>query len=233
MTLGIIAAMKSEIKGLQALMDEPKCEVISGVTFVCGKIEGCDVVTAVSGVGKVLAAICAQTMLLKYKPSAVINIGVAGSLTPKLGVMDTAFANKVCQHDMDTSALGDPKGFISGVDEVYIPTDIELTHKLRTSALRLAVPCRTGVIASGDRFISDFNEKKRIRKAFNAVAVEMEGASIGLVCHINSVPFAVVRTISDGAGAAADYNVFALAAARNSISIILEFLRELRKEQLC
>lgn len=233
MILGIIAAMKSEIKGLQALMYKPKREVISGVSFVCGKIEGCDVVTAVSGVGKVLAAICAQTMILNYKPSAIINIGIAGALTPRLGVMDTVFANRVCQYDMDTSALGDPKGFISGVDKVYISTDIELTHKLRTSALSLSVMCRTGVIASGDRFISDFNEKKRIHKAFNAVAVEMEGASIGLVCYVNSVPFAVVRTISDGAGSVIDYNAFALAAARNSISIILEFLMKLRKEQLC
>lgn len=233
MTLGIIAAMELELDGLQAYMKRPKTEVVGGITFIRGKIGGHTVVTAVSGVGKVFAAMCAQTMILRYKPDAVVNVGVAGTLTSRLGIMDVAVADRVCQYDLDTSALGDPAGLISGINKVYIPTDAKLTHAIRTSVLRLAIPCVTGAIASGDTFVEVSEVKQLIRNQFDAIAVEMEGASIGQVCFVNAVPFAVVRTISDGEGAAVDYEAFAPAAAQNSISVLLEFLEGLGKEQLC
>ena len=233
MTLGIIAAMDLELRELQALMKRPKTEVVGGIAFIRGKIEGHTVVTAVSGVGKVFAAMCAQTMILRYKPDAVVNVGVAGTLTHRLGIMDVAVADRVCQYDLDTSALGDPAGLISGINKVYIPTDVKLTHAIRTSALRLMLPCVTGAIASGDTFVEVSEVKQLIRNQFDAIAVEMEGASIGQVCFVNDVPFAVIRTISDGEGAAVDYDAFAPAAAQNSISVLLEFLKGLGKEQIC
>lgn len=233
MTIGIIAAMELELEGLQALMKYPKSETVGGITFIRGKIEGHTVVTAVSGVGKVFAAMCAQAMILRYKPDAVINVGVAGALTHNLSVMDVVVADKVCQYDLDTSALGDPAGLISGINKVYIPTDGKLTHAIRTSALRLAMSCITGTIASGDTFVEVSEVKQLIRNQFDAVAVEMEGASIGQVCFVNAVPFAVLRTISDGEGASVDYDAFAPAAAQNSIGVILGFLKALGKEQIC
>ena len=53
----------------------------------------------------------------------------------------------------------------------------------------------------------------------------MEGGSIGHVCTVNKVPFAVLRTISDGDGAEMDYAVFAPKAATQSIEVIMEALK--------
>ena len=108
MTIGIIAAMQMELDGLKAAMTDTETETVSGMEFVRGTIGGNTVVAVVCGIGKVFAALCAQTMILKYVPDAVINIGVAGAVGPGLRVLDVVIADKVCQHDMDTSAIGDP-----------------------------------------------------------------------------------------------------------------------------
>ena len=95
---------------------------ISGVDFYSGKLHGTDVVAAVSGVGKVFSAVCAQTMVLKFGVKAIINTGVAGGLSPNLKLGEVAIASQVCQHDMDTSGVGDPK-VNSGINKVFIDAD--------------------------------------------------------------------------------------------------------------
>lgn len=230
MTIGVIAAMGLEVNKLQALMEKPVTEVVGGITFVRGTIDGQDIVTAVCGVGKVAAAMCTQTMILEYKPDFIVNIGIAGTLVKHLKIMGVVIADSVCQHDMDTSALGDPVGFISGADVIFIPTDNAITEKLISSAHKCRMQCASGVIASGDQFIENAEQKNRIHELFGAVAVEMEGASIGQVCYMNRVPFAVLRTISDGEGAAMDYDAFGPAAAHNSIRVLKRFIAELGKE---
>ena len=121
MRIGVIGAMQMEVDELKASMENAKTEEYSGVTYVSGTIEGKEVVAAVCGIGKVFAAICAEAMILKFNVDCVINIGVAGTLCKELGVMDVAVADQVVQHDMNTSALGDPIGLLSGLNQVFLP----------------------------------------------------------------------------------------------------------------
>ncbi|MCD8127253.1 MAG: 5'-methylthioadenosine/S-adenosylhomocysteine nucleosidase, partial [Clostridiales bacterium] len=106
--IGIIGAMQIEIDGLRAMLDTPTSRTISGIEYTSGSLHGVDVVMAVCGIGKVFAAICAQTMMLSYPVEAVINTGVAGTLSPNIGIQDITIASDLVQHDMDTSAIGDP-----------------------------------------------------------------------------------------------------------------------------
>ena len=82
------------------------------------------------------------------------------------------------------------------------------------------------MVASGDQFIADQEKKDLIRNRFSAACCEMEGAAIGHVCYVNKVPFAVLRTISDGASeeASMDFPVFAKKAAKQSVKILKEAL---------
>ena len=128
MTIGIIGAMQMEVDNLKEAMDNQSTVTVSGVNFVCGNIGEIDVVAAVCGVGKVFAAICAEAMILKFNPDMILNIGVAGTLTKDLGVLDVAVASDVLQHDMDTSAIGDPVGLISGLNQIYFPTTKKCVH---------------------------------------------------------------------------------------------------------
>ena len=226
--IGIIGAMEVEIEGIRSKMTHKKEKVISGVRYVSGRLGKSRVVTAVCGIGKVFAAICTQTMILEYSPSVIINTGVAGSLSPALKVCDIAIADKVVQHDMDTSPLGDPKGLISGINVVYIDADSPVSGMLSDTVRKCGINTVSGTIASGDQFIASREVKERIVSDFGAIACEMEGAAIGQVCYVNNKPFAVLRAISDNADGVADmdYPSFCKKAADNYVRVITAFCEE-------
>ena len=183
------------------------------------------------GIGKVFAAICAQTMILRYGVSVLINTGVAGTLSEKIGVLDFAVSTAVVQHDMDTSALGDLPGLISGINIVEIPASKSLSETACRIAALQGNKCAEGIIASGDQFICHTADKTRIKSNFEAegkpvIACEMEGAAIGQVCYVNRVPYAILRAISDGGDeqAFADYPTFLAAAAETATRVMLRFV---------
>lgn len=223
--IGIIGAMDIEVNGIVSSMLNVSEKTISGIKFFSGKMYDKDVVVAKCGIGKVFAAICAQTMILEYKPSVIINSGVAGSLTKELGVLNVAIAKNVVQHDMDTSPLGDPKGLVSGINIVYFNAAEIVVNTLIVSAQMQSYNYICGTIASGDKFMSVPSEKKALNDEFGAIACEMEGGAIGHVCYINGVPFGILRAISDGEGAEMDYATFAEKAANQSIEIMKNFVK--------
>ncbi|MBE6598069.1 MAG: 5'-methylthioadenosine/adenosylhomocysteine nucleosidase [Ruminococcaceae bacterium] len=223
MKLGIIGAMKIEVDAIAAALTEKKTEICGGIEYITGKIGECEVVCAVCGVGKVFAAMCAQAMIIRFAPDAVVNTGVGGSLTRELSIGDIAVSSTVVQHDMDTSALGDPVGLISGLDLVHLSADDELCNKIIAILGKMGINCRRGTIASGDQFVCDGAVKAKIVERFSAIACEMEGAAIGQVCTVNRVPFCVIRAISDNAdtGACEDFPTFAAKAAKNSAEAVI------------
>ena len=223
--IGIIGAMDIEVDALIASMTETEEKVISSVKYVKGKLFDKNVVVAKCGIGKVFAAICAQTMILEYNPSVIINTGVAGSLEKGFNVLDVAVAKSVVQHDMDTSAIGDPRGLISGINVIFIDTCEKVSNALKNASLSVKCNVKEGVVASGDKFMADPQEKAEINREFKAIACEMEGASIGHVCYVNKVPFGILRTISDGDGAGMDYMTFAPKAAMQATKIVKDFIK--------
>ena len=229
--IGIIGAMDIEVQKLKGLLQGAKTEKISGTEFVTGSICGTDAVIAKCGVGKVFAAICAQTMIMRYKPEVIINIGVAGGLSKTLGIGDIVVADGVVQHDMDTTALGEERGFLSEIGLSVIPTDKKNLELLETACKECGINCDTGIIASGDQFISEAEKKRFITDTFSAKACEMEGAAIGQVCYLNGVPFGVLRAISDSANDNAnfDFPTFAATSAENSAKVIERYIGMLKR----
>ena len=226
--IGIIGAMQIEIDKINAALENKCEEKVSSVTFTRGTLCGKEVVTAVCGVGKVFAAICTEAMIIKYAPDVIINTGVGGTLTDKLSIGDVAVSDFVCQHDMDTSPLGDPVGLLSGINIVKIPADREISKKMAECVEKTGVKSLIGTIASGDQFINSKEKKEYITSTFDAVCCEMEGGSIGHVCYVNGVKFAVIRAISDGAGddSHMDYPTFARLAAERSADAVKLFVEE-------
>ncbi len=220
--LGIIAAMQKEMDNIASHMTSPVKETVGGVEFIKGKVNGTDVVCSVCGIGKVFAAMCAEAMIIRYSPSLIINTGVGGTLTKKLGIGDVAISDKVCQHDMDTTALGDEPGLISGINKVYFEADTEFAGLISSIAEEMNINTCTGTIASGDRFVASAAEKERITSVFGAISCEMEGAAVGHVCYVNNTPFVIIRAISDDAdgGACDNYMEFAAESAAKSASIV-------------
>ena len=227
--IGIIAAMEMELQGFLSRMSERKCVKVGGIDFHYGILEKKTVALVVCGVGKVFAAMCAQTMILSFSPDLVINSGVAGSLNENVVIGDMVIATDVLQHDMDTSALGDPVGLISGINVVNIHCDRNYAILIGKEAEKLGVPFVYGRVASGDRFVCEKEQKDRIKELFSADACEMEGAAIGQVCYVNGQPFCVIRAISDGGdeSASMDYPKFAKMAAERAVEVICAFISSL------
>lgn len=228
-SIGIIGAMESEVDAIKAQIQQPQERVISGITFVQGTLHGISVVAAVCGIGKVFAAICAQTMILTYKPDLIINIGVTGSLTPKLNIGDIAIADAAVQHDMDTSSVGDEVGLISGINKVYLPCDANVVRMMEACADALGFHRETGVIATGDVFMTDTARKKWTADHFRAIACEMEGGSIAHVCYVNDVPCCILRAISDNGdeNANQDYYMSLEMASDRAVQVVGRFLANL------
>lgn len=225
---GIICAMESEADQIRGQMKELTEKTVAGQRFFSGRIGEKDVVLTVCGIGKVFAAMGAQTMILEFAPDAILNSGVAGSLSRDLRILDVAISEDFVQHDMDTTPLGDPPGLISGINKVFFPADRDLIESLRKAAEKQKINTLTGRIASGDQFIARPEQKERIIREFAPIACEMEGAAIAQVAYVNGVPFCAIRAVSDAVDGKneIDFAAFSAAAADQSARLLLTCLEE-------
>ncbi len=222
MKIAIIGAMAIEVEGLRGKMENVTEEHISGTVYYSGMLFGREVVLAMCGIGKVAAAVCAQTMLLHFGATHVINTGIGGTLCSELSILDIAISDGVVEHDMDTSPIGDPVGLISGIDKIVVPTSERLARAALIAADSLGYNSKCGVIASGDQFIASGERKKFIVDNFDAICCEMEGAAIGHVCYLWKRECVIVRAISDSATGEAEmeYPEMSARAAERSQKII-------------
>ena len=230
MTIGIICALDIEAESIVQTMTDRKSEDIGGIRFEVGKISDKTVVCAICGIGKVCAAMCAQTMIVKYSPDAVINTGIAGTLTEELGVGDIALSTALVQHDIDVYDLDrTPLGHHPSLGIIEFPADKTIVDKIEAIIKDLGMKVKRGVIATGDQFISKTEIKEKLSSVFGAIACEMEGGAIAQVCYMNKVPFAVVRSISDGANENSfeDYNEFKTFSAKKSSELAIRFVKEM------
>ncbi len=225
--IGLIGAMQLEMQTLIDRLESPETFQLGQDTFVSGRLFGQDAVLAVCGPGKINAALCTQSMILHYHPDAIVNLGVAGAGDEGIGIGDMVIATGAVQHDMDTTPLGDPPGYVSKVGVVEFPCDSNLRSRLLQAAGRVNnLQVHTGIIATGDQFISDWARRQRIHDQFNCLAVEMEGAAVAHACLVYGVPCGILRSISDQADGHAEmaFPTFARLAAAQAQQVIAYML---------
>lgn len=230
--IGIIGAMDTEVDNIKAQVKNKALSTVAGVDFVCGFIDDVNVCVAKCSPGKVNAALCTQAMIDNFDIDMIINVGVACSLSEDVIIKNVVIASDVCEYDIDITALGEPKGFINGLNVIKVKTDGKISEQLARIAINHGEKIHRGTIASGDTFIANNELKKMISTEFGAICGEMEGGAIGHTCAANNIPFAVLRSISDGGNenAQLDYPTFKKIAAEISTAIILEFIK-LQKNQ--
>ncbi len=228
---GLIGAIPEEITLLVAALTDAVTETHLGMTFYRGVLAGEPVVITRAGVGKVNAALAAGAMTLLYHPDRLINTGVAGALAGDLRQGDVVVATSLVEYDMDTTPFGEPRGLlqIRGQELVELPADGETVAALTRAAGTCGETPRTGMIATGDRFVAGADAKAAILSYFPALACEMEGAAIAHAAYAAGVPVAVLRVISDSADGSAqlDYPTFAAIAAEKCQHIVCAYLAAL------
>ena len=237
--LGIVSAMSVELNALVEATKISKTEEIAGNTFYEGVLNGVDVVLVKAGIGKVLAASCAETLIDTYHVGGIVFTGIAGGVGDDVNVMDMVIATELVQHDYGTETNS---GFEwngkagSNQETGMIPVDESLSKIAYDSACTVlgAEKVHQGVIATGDQFISSESYVKELQTKFNALACEMEGASVARVADEFHVPCAILRCMSDKAdGIAHDTYAFNYTEASNtSASVVKEMLNTIAKDRV-
>jgi len=230
MTIGIIAAMSEELEILLKDMNLSSKVCKANMEFNYGTIFGNKVVAVVCGIGKVNSAICAQILITYYNVDKIINVGIAGGIGEDIYPGDIVIGDSLVQHDVDTTMFGDRIGQIPRLDTFDFKCDKGLVNLARESSKEITNhKTFIGRIVSGDQFIADTKKILWLKEEFGALACEMEGASIAHVCYLNSIPFVVIRSISDNAnnGAQMDYEKFKLVAVENSTNMLKQIIKAL------
>jgi adenosylhomocysteine nucleosidase len=225
MTIAVIGAMQEEITALTQKLSDPQTTKTAALEFFHGKMGNNNIIIVQSGIGKVNAAICAQTLICCHKADVIINTGVAGGISNDLNIGDIVISADLIQHDMDATHFGYRRGEVPRLNhDGCFKADNELISHALTAAKELFADINVikGRIASGDRFVSESGIKRDIQTTFEAHCVEMEGAAIAQVCYLNAVPFIAIRSISDKADEAAtvSFDQFVQTAAHNSSMLV-------------
>jgi adenosylhomocysteine nucleosidase len=246
-TTGVLGAMGGEVRLLLNLLEGKQEQTIEGIRFWTGRLKGRRVAIAMTGVGKVNAAIAATLLREHFRPAEVLFTGIAGGLNPELKPGDIVIAEKTVQHDYGTlTAAGfRRKGARNPIDgqrnPTFLPADPRLVAAAMAAKDRVALdPIVTrdgerrprvlkGIVATGDVFVALPAKKDELRRDLGADAVEMEGAAVAQVCWQWRVPCLVIRSLSDLAdhNAIRDAKQFQHRAARNSAMLVADIVEHL------
>lgn len=215
MKIGIIGALDCEITEF--------CRDFSAVEskykgIYKGNYAGNEVYICLCGVGKVNAAANTQRLIDLFDVDYIINSGVAGSVSKKLGICDIAVSSLLTYHDfypIDVLDKYEPHCSVFKADDKLLKLACDACEKIRNTEKNFNYD--TGVIVSGDQFVSDSQYVQKLGEKYGALCTEMEGAAVAHVCVLNSKPFVVIRAISDNADENADMsfeNMAQIAAKR-------------------
>jgi adenosylhomocysteine nucleosidase len=245
--IAIIGAFDEELEFLKEQMQQSEVIETNNMRVVKGILNGKNVVMALSGMGKVNAAMTTTYLIHQYNPEKIIFSGIAGGLNSEIEPGDIVIGEKTVQHDLVIWTNDSLSRFIT-----YNPTngeEVPLYHHADNEMLEVANKVSqkvelamikttegdrepkiiVGTIACGDAFIASSKKKEELINKFGADAVEMEGAAIAQVCRQFGIPVIVIRSISDSADEEAHTTIegFYKTAAKNSATFVMEMLKEL------
>ena len=195
-TIGIIFAMQEELIELKKYLHINNEKKIYDLIFYEATLNNQNIILTESGIGKTNAARTTQILIDYYKPEAIFNIGVAGGIAKNLKVGDIIISTSLVQHDFDITAFNHSKGYIPNIGN-NIPIDNRLLNTTKTILDTNNISYKEGLIASGDIFCTKESMATKINTQFNALCVEMEGASIAQTAYLSKTPCLVIRSISD------------------------------------
>lgn len=228
--LALIGAMNEEIELLLKHMEGVAKTIKAGITFHEGRYLDKQVVVCKSGVGKVNGAVTTQILIDQFGVQAVLFTGVAGALDPELNIGDIVISTECMQHDMDVRALGFPRGVIPYEEKSVFTADSELVELAFKAGERM-FPGRVkqGRILSGDQFVASREIVSELYRDLGGACTEMEGAAVAQVCSMNTIPFVVIRSMSDKADGSASVNFeeFTVQASENSYRIIEDIVKHI------
>lgn len=184
--IAFVVALKSEASPLLECFENLSEDKLFDKPLYHGNLFGKRVILAISGIGKVSAALTTQAIICKFSPSVIINFGSCGGINQTVKTLSYYCVEKACQFDFDVSALDDvPRGYIQEYDRVYFTPQTKYAEFLQTAAL-----------ATSDKFVDNIKDVEKIAQ-MGCNICDMEGGAIAQVCTGCSMPLIMIKGISD------------------------------------
>lgn len=190
MKIGVIIAMDIEYRQMRDALGGDR-----------GRLGNNEIVLWQCGIGKVNAAVGTMRLVDTHHPEAIVSTGLAGGIDTAMRVMDVLAATQSVYHDVDCgTGLGCDYGQVQG-----LPARFDAGRQLIDHALNVPLAegerLMTGLICTGDQFITDRERLNDIKRHFpDGLACDMESAAIAQTCHLLGIPFLSLRVISDTPG---------------------------------
>lgn len=228
MKILILVAMDKELNLLLNIMPDHKKLTNCNINYYEGKIGKHLVFAAKCGIGKVNSALNTLRLIREINPDLVINTGVAGGVDGELKIASVLIPDKIAYHDV-WCGPGTKYGAADGYDVYFSPDKHVL--EIAKNIFKNDAEVKFGLICSGDKFIHTQEEVLEIKNNFpDSKAVDMESASISQTATSESVPFAVIRVMSDTPGKGeniSQYNNFWEKAPEKTFNCLVKLLNNL------
>jgi adenosylhomocysteine nucleosidase len=161
------------------------------------------VILAVTGVGKVAAALAAQFVCDVFHPRCAITFGLAGATDSQVRPGHLIVASGAMQYDMDARPLTDARGTIPSLGMAVFPADSTWSAKLRQATESVAnrpQSVSSGLVLTGDQIVTSREVRDGLLRDFpDGACFDMETAAVAQVALQNGIPWAALRMTSDAA----------------------------------
>lgn len=160
---------------------------------ICDKINvylnpDCKIGLIVTGIGKVNASAAMFYGCSVFNPKEVVNIGMCGSLKSIHRISNVVNIKKVFQYDAYIPF--EDKEFSMIMDHIEIdPTGVYTLNK------DIDYEYNHVVLATGDSFIEEQDEKQKLSEI--ADVVDMEGYAIARICQVFETKLKMFKVVSD------------------------------------
>ncbi|MCD6047965.1 MAG: 5-methylthioadenosine/S-adenosylhomocysteine nucleosidase [Gammaproteobacteria bacterium] len=203
-----------------------RLEQVSHIHFRHFEFNDLKIITAVSGIGKVNGAICATLGYQVYGPDLIVNIGASGGIHGDIRIGDVVIASELKHHDVNATQFGYEHGQVPRMPTGY-QANQALIECMMTTCAQLPFQLFSGLVCSGDSFISDAEVVVQLKNKFPEVlALDMESCGIAQACHQLGAEFFCIRGITDDASHSAhmDYKVALQLAMQNANGVLEKLL---------
>ncbi len=246
----IEGAMNTETEVLIRALKNPAAYRELNYLFVAGTYENYPVVVVRTEIGMANAAASTALAIKKFNPVAVINQGTAGGHDPALHIGDIVIGERTFDqtaYKSDYAAAG------AGVDltrqemrgayaydktsgtfqarKEYFPDATLLKIAKDVAAANDNFNVVTGVIATGNIWLSNIDYISFLHETYGSSCEEMETNAAAQICQNAGVPFIGIRVLSNNITVNKEYVPATGTIAQNFVLLVAEdYIRDVLKK---
>lgn len=226
--IAIMVAMDKELATFQTYLSNLTKTSDGNRLIIQGTLGNNEIILAKGGIGKTAASSFVTTIIERYHPDYVINMGIAGGYERNLKPLDIVVATASLYYDVDMTSDAFSNVRYGQLEEMPLlykgdPELLKIVKSIDSSI-------HFGYIATGDQFVTNYQYVDSIVNTHFSdlpiIAFDMESAAISHVCYLHQIPCLIVRSISDiiGSTNAFDYEVFSSTASQKASELVKKML---------